>query len=213
MPAPHRPLATSSGRSLATASGRSLASSLRRSLRRSLGLALGLALGCGASKPTGPSADEKAAASKKADEEAKEAAGIAERKAKREADEKAKTLADAKVTSELERLASTLPAKLPKDPVAACDDVGNAQDAFVRRLGDPKAIATWDATGKDKALPMTIVQCSQADSVKTAACQKNIFDSAGPELKDETKKIMQICIDKYGQTRKPPAGMPQKRPG
>jgi hypothetical protein len=189
MPAPHRPLAIS------------------------LGLALGLALACGAPKPTGPTAEEKAAAAKKADEDAKEAAGIAERKAKREAEEKAKAEADTKATAELERLAGTLPAKLPRDPVAACDDVGKAQDAFVRRLGDPKAVAAWDAGGKDKAMPMTIVQCTQADSVKTAACQKNIFDTAGPELKDEARKIMQICIDKYGSTRKPPAGMPQKRPG
>ncbi len=179
----------------------------------SLAFAMSFGLGCGAAKPTGPSPEEKQAAAKKAEDDAKEAAGTAERKAKREAEEKTKAENDAKITTELERLATALPAKLPKDPVAACEAVGQAQDAFVRRLGDEKAVAAWDGGGKDKAIPMAIVQCTQADSVKSAACQKNIFDSAGPELKDESRKIMQICIDKYGSTRKPPAGMPQKRPG
>lgn len=183
---------------------------LHRLLLASLPL---LALACGEPKKTGPTAEEKAAEAKKAEDEAKEAKAVAERKAKREADEKAKTEADAKVTAELERLSGTLPAKLPKDPVAACEDVGKAQDAFVRRLGDEKAIAAWDGGGKDKALPMAIVQCTQADSVKTAACQKNIFDNATADLKDATKQIMQVCIDKYGNKGKPPAGMPQKRPG
>jgi hypothetical protein len=192
MPAPHRP---------------------RPGLIVSVSLALGLALACGGSKPAGPGPEEKQAAAKKADDDAKEAAAMAERKAKREAEQKAAADAEQKVTGELERLSAALPAKLPKDPVAACEAVGQAQDAFVRRLGDAKAVAAWDAGGKDKAIPMTIVQCTQADSVKTAACQKHILDNAGPELKDETRKIMQICIDKYGSTRKPPAGMPQKRPG
>lgn len=172
-----------------------------------------LVLACGEPKKTGPTAEEKAAEAKKAEEDAKEAKAVAERKAKREAEETAKKENDAKVATELERLSAALPAKLPKDPVAACEDVGKAQDAFVRRLGDEKAIAAWDGGGKDKALPMAIVQCTQADSVKTAACQKAIFDGAGPELKDATKQIMQVCIDKYGSKAKPPGGMPQKRPG
>ncbi len=170
-----------------------------------------LVLACGG--PAGPSADDqkaKQAAAKQAEDDAKEAAGIAERKAKREAEDKLKAEAELKIAAELERL-SALPDKLPKG--VTCDTVGTAQDAFVRRLGDAKAIAAWDAGGKDKAIPMTIVQCTQADSVKTAVCQQNMFDSAGPELKDEARKIMQVCIDKYGSTRKPPAGMPQKRPG
>ncbi|MBK7826057.1 hypothetical protein [Nannocystis sp.] len=170
-----------------------------------------LALACGG--PAGPNADDqkaKQAAAKQAEDDAKEAAGVAERKAKREAEDKLKAEAEVKIAAELERL-SVLPDKLPKG--VTCDTVGTAQDAFVRRLGDAKAIAAWDAGGKDKAIPMTIVQCTQADSVKTAVCQQNMFDSAGPELKDETRKIMQVCIDKYGSTKKPPAGMPQKRPG
>lgn len=168
---------------------------------------------CGGSKSDGPSAEQKAAeAKKKADEEAAEAAAVTARKAKREADEKAKADADAKVAAELERLC-VVPAKLPKDPVAACEDVGKAHDAYIRRVGDAKAVADWDASGKEAALPMTVVQCTQADSVKTAACQKNALEGAGPELKDHVKKMMQVCIDKFGSKRAPPSGMPQKRPG
>src|SRR5262249_25482240 len=106
-----------------------------------------LALACGEPKKTGPTAEEQAATAKKPEDDAKDAAAVADGKAKREADEKAKADADAKVAAELERLSATLPAKLPKDPVAACDAVGQAQDAFVRRLGDEKAIAAWDAGG------------------------------------------------------------------
>lgn len=172
-----------------------------------------LPLACGGgSKAEGAEQKAKAAAAE-ATKNAEDEARAAERKAKREAEEKQKAEAEAETAAELERLAAALPDKLPRDPVAACDAVGQAQDAFVRRLGDAKAVAAWDAGGKDKAIPMAIVQCTQADSVKTAACQKSIFDGASPKLKDEARKIMQICIDKYGSTRKPPAGMPQKRPG
>lgn len=174
---------------------------------------LGL-LACGGGAPKGPTPEQKAAEAKKAADDAEvEAKALAERKAKREADEAKQAEADKKVADEVERLTATLPEKLPKDPVAACDAVGKAQDAFVRRTGDAKAIEAWDAGGKDKALPMTIVQCTQADSVKTAACQKAAFDGAGAELKDQSKKLMQVCIDKYANKKAPPAGMPQRRPG
>ncbi len=167
---------------------------------------------CGGSAPKGPTAEEKQAeANKQAQDKADETA-IAERKAKREADEKLKAESAAKVTAELERVV-VVPEKLPKDPVEACDAVGKSHDAFVRRVGGAEAIAAWDAGGKDKAIPMTVVQCSMANSIKAAACQKNALDSAGPELKDETKKMMQLCIDKFAATKgAPPAGMPKKRP-
>ena len=60
---------------------------------------------------------------------------------------------------------------------------------------------------------MTVVRCTQADSIKAAACQKNALDGAGPELKDEVGKLMQLCIDKFAAKGQPPAGMPQRRPG
>jgi hypothetical protein len=168
-------------------------------------------LACGGGAPKGPTAEQKQAEEAKKAEDAKNEAGVAERKAKREAEVAAQAEAKTKVTAELERL-TVLPEKLPKDPVAACEAVGKAHDEFVKRTGDAKAIAAWDAGGKDKALPMTIVQCAQADSVKTAACQKNALDGAGPELKDETKTIMQMCIDKFA-AKKAPAAMPKRRPG
>ena len=170
-----------------------------------------LLFACGGDAAKGPTPEQVKAEAAKKEQEVKDAAAVAERKAKREADEATQAAAKEKVTAELERL-TVLPEKLPKDPVAACEAVGKAHDDFIKRVGDPKAIAAWDAGGKDKALPMTIVQCTQADSVKTAACQKNAFDGAGPELKDETKAMMQICIDKFASKRAP-AGMPRRRPG
>jgi hypothetical protein len=169
---------------------------------------------CGGSKPAGPGPDQKAAEADAAAKvkAAEDEAAIAKRKAKREAEEKAKAEAEAKLSAELERLC-VLPEKLPKDPVAACEAVGKAHDAYVRRIGDPAAIAAWDGGGSEKALPMTVVRCTQADSVKTAACQKNALDGAGPELKDEVGKMMQLCIDKFAKKGQPPAGMPQRRPG
>jgi hypothetical protein len=173
---------------------------------------LGL-LACGGGAPKGPTPEQKAAEAKKvADDAAADAKALAERKAKREADDAKQAEADKKIAEEIERL-TALPEKLPKDPVAACEAVGKAQDEFVRRTGDAKVIEAWDAGGKDKALPMTIVQCTQADSVKTAACQKAAFDGAGPELKDQSKKLMQVCIDKFANKKAPPTGMPQRRPG
>jgi hypothetical protein len=97
--------------------------------------------------------------------------------------------------------------------VAACEAVGKAHDAFVRRVGDAKEVADWEAKGMENGVAMTVVQCSQADSVQAAACQKNALDGAGPEFKGEVKKLMQTCIDKFGSKKAPPSGMPKKRPG
>lgn len=170
--------------------------------------------GGGGEAKKGPSAEEQAAEAKKKEQEAADAKAVAERKAKREAEEKAKAEADAKVAEELAKVIA-LPAKLPKDPVAACDDAGKAQDAFVRRVGGEEGIKAWDAGGKDKAIPMTVVQCTQADSLEAAACMKNAFDTAGAPLKDASKQISQACIDKFpSKTKRPPGGaMPKKRPG
>lgn len=167
---------------------------------------------CG-SKPADAGAEQKAAAAEAAKTKAAEdEAAVAARKAKREAEEKAKADAQAKLTAEFERLC-VLPEKLPRDPVAACEAVGKAHDAFIRRVSDPAAVAAWEGGGSEKAIPMTVVRCTQADSIKAAACQKNALDGAGPELKDEVGKLMQLCIDKFAAKGQPPAGMPQRRPG
>jgi colicin import membrane protein len=173
-----------------------------------------LTLACGGSKPAGPSADQKAADAAAAAKvkAAEDEVAVAARKAKREADEKAKADAQAKLAAEFERLC-VLPDKLPRDPVAACEAVGKAHDAFIRRVSDPAAVTAWEAGGSEKAIPMTVVRCTQSDSIKAAACQKNALDGAGPELKDEVGKLMQLCIDKFAAKGQPPAGMPQRRPG
>lgn len=171
-----------------------------------------LPLACGGgSKAEGAEQKAKAAAAE-ATKNAEDEARAAERKAKREAEAAAKAEAMAKIASEFVRLC-VLPAKIPSDPVAACEAVGKAHDAFIRRVSDPAAIAAWDGGGSEKALPMTVVRCTQADSVKAAACQKNALDGAGPELKDHVGKLMQLCIDKFAAKGQAPAGVPQRRPG
>ena len=154
-----------------------------------------------------------AEAAKKKEDEA-HAAAMAERKAKREAEEKLKADAEAKVASALETLC-VVPEKFTGDPVKACDEVGKAYDAFIRRVSEPADLQKWEAGGSENGISMKVVQCAQANSAKVAACQKNALDGAGPELKDHAKKLLRTCIDKFAG--KAPAGraaaVPKRRPG
>jgi hypothetical protein len=182
---------------------------------RSITLCVALCLpACGGATPE---KKPQPADAKSQEPSAEEQAAVAARKAKREAEKKAQDEQESKAAAELERL-TVLPEKLPRDPVAACEAVGAAHDAYVRRIGDAAAIAAWDGGGKEKSIPMTVVQCTQADSLKAAACQKQALDGAGPELKDQTKKLLQLCIDKFavkggGGSQPAGAAMPKKRPG
>jgi hypothetical protein len=138
-------------------------------------------------------------------------ARIAEGKAKRAAEQKAKVEAEAKLQGEIERLC-VVPADDPKDLVAACDAVGKAHDAYVRRSGDAEAITAWDGGESERQIPMTVVQCTQADSVEVAACQRHALDGLGPEMKDYIKDFLRACIEKYASKR-PTAAVPKRRPG
>jgi hypothetical protein len=155
-----------------------------------------------------PVETKKAPAEEELDAETK--ARIAERKAAREAEAKAKAEAEAKLESEIERLC-IVPENVEKDFVKACDGVGQAMDGFVRRSGDAEAIAAWDAGDNEKGIAMTVVQCTQADSVEVAACQKNVFDNLGPEMRDYIKDFMQACIDKHASKKAPKGAVPPKR--
>jgi hypothetical protein len=175
-------------------------------------VAVGLA-GCDdAGKKQAPEQDAGAkAAQAEADAKAQSAA-LAERKAKRDAEFATKQAAEQKVAGELERLC-VAPDKLPKK-VPGCEEIGEARDAFVRRVSSPEEIAAWEGGGKEEAILMTVVQCTQADTPKVAVCQKNALDGAGPELKDHVKELLQTCIDKYGKgAAAATAAVPKKRPG
>ena len=161
-------------------------------------LALALVLGgC----DSGGDAKQAQAAEAKADKEKaaqeKTDANIAKRKAAREAEEKAKIEADDKRASELERLC-VLPEPMPKKS-PSCDDVGEAHDAFLRRVGDAELIKQWDGGGKESELPMTVVRCSQADSNKVSLCQKHALDGAGADMLGHEKELLQTCIKKFGK--------------
>ena len=170
-------------------------------------MSLGLVVACD-SGGSAPVETKKAPAEEELDAETK--ARIAERKAKREAEAKAKADAEAKLGSEIERVC-VVPDKIEKDFVKACDGVGKAHDEYIRRSGDADAISAWDGGGSERAIPMTVVQCTQADSVEVAACQKNALDNLGPEMKDHLKKFLQACIDKYASKRAPKGTAPPKR--
>jgi hypothetical protein len=168
--------------------------------------------GCNGSAGGQPSADEKKAAEAKQAKEDADAAAIAERKAKREAREKAEAEAAKKRDDEVARLC-VLPPTLPKDPVAACEAVGKAHDEFVRRVGTPEIIAAWEGGESEKTIPMAVVQCTQADSLEAAACQKNALDNADAQMLDHTKLLLQTCIDKFPSKRRGGAPVLKKRPG
>ncbi|MEM6994423.1 MAG: hypothetical protein AAF721_28165, partial [Myxococcota bacterium] len=104
------------------------------------------------------------------------------------------------------------PDPMPKKS-PSCQDVGEAHDAFLRRVGGPDVVAKWDGGGKDKEMPMTVVRCTQADSNKVAICQKNALDNATATMVGHEKEMLQKCIDKYGKGGGRPGAVPPKPGG
>src|SRR5688500_2427531 len=99
--------------------------------------------GCDDSGKKQKQEQEAAAKAEKAEADAKkDSAALAERKAKRDAEFAAKQEAEQKVAGERERLC-VAPDKLPKK-VPGCEEVGEARDAFVRRVSSPEEIAAWE---------------------------------------------------------------------
>jgi hypothetical protein len=137
---------------------------------------------------------------------------LAKRKAEREAKQKAAEEAAEKKRAAIEALV-VLPETLPKDLEKACNDVAKAHDAAMQRLAQGDAAAAW-ATAKENQLPMTIVQCSQGDSLEAAGCQKSALDKAGPEIADDLQALLRGCLEKFGKKGRPPASgaMPRPRP-
>ena len=159
-------------------------------------------------------ADKKAAEAAKAKEEKEKKEQeetdkrIAERKAQREAEEKKKAEEDEARRAEMLKLV-VVPDPMPKKS-PSCQDVGDAHDAYVRRLGDPEMIKQWDESGRDKEMPMTVVRCNQADSNKVALCQKNALDNATAIMLGHETELLDKCIDKFGKAGGRPGGVPPK---
>lgn len=151
----------------------------------------------------------KAAAAKEA-EQAEKDASVAKRRAEREAEQKAGAEVEAKRAAEFARLC-VLPDPLPKKS-PSCEDVGEAHDAFVRRVGDADLVEKWDAGDKEAAMPMTVVRCTQAASNKVALCQKNALDGAGAEMLGFEKDLLQKCIETFGKAGGK-AGVVPPKPG
>lgn len=155
-------------------------------------------------------ADAAKAAAAKEKEQAEKDASVAKRRADREAGQKAGDEIKAKRTAEFARLC-VLPDPLPKKS-PSCEDVGEAHDGFVRRVGEPDVVAKWDGGGKEAAMPMTVVRCTQAASNKVAMCQKNALDGAGAEMLGFEKDLLQKCIEAFGKAGGK-AGVVPPKPG
>lgn len=163
----------------------------------------------GGDKKAEDAAKAKEAKEKKEQEETDKR--IAERKAKREAEEKKKTADDEARHAEMLALV-VVPDPMPKK-APTCQDVGDAHDAYIRRLGDPEMIKQWDGSGRDKEMPMTVVRCNQADSNKVAVCQKNALDNATAIMLGHETELLDKCIDKFGKAGGRPGAVPSRPPG
>ncbi len=114
----------------------------------------------------------------------------AERKAKEEADRKAEEDRAAKVQE-----VATLPegAKLPKKVAQACDQVGEAQTAFMKK---------FHADVPDDALTTQVglikKQCNSLEKVEVAMCWKYALDATTDELKGAINDYLKVCLEKYG---------------
>lgn len=174
-------------------------------MNRALSVAIAVGLwGCGEGMPKAVDLGQDASKQPTVDEEA-----LARRKAEREAKQKAKEEAEEHLRAELVRLCV-----VPEgNERPSCQDVSDAYDAFVRRVGDEKMIADWDGGEKENAMAMAAVQCTQSGSSSVAACQKHALDNAGKELAPHADNLLDTCIDKFGKAGGDPGAVPAKPAG
>ena len=166
---------------------------------------------CACDSDKGPSEEEKAAAAAEVEKKKQEEEALAKRKAEREAKQKAEKEKKEKFEAALAEVA-VIPedAKVTGDLVKACDEVAEAQDAFMQRLQQGDALEQWNAK-KEEKLPMTKIKCTQGNSAKIAACVKNGLEKAPEELKDAFDDIFNRCVDKY-KSKSAGAGTIRRKP-
>jgi hypothetical protein len=129
---------------------------------------------------------------------------VAERKEKRLAAERAKAEAADKLRADIAAIA-VVPDKPKLGLAEGCEQAAEAQDRFVARIGTDEAKAAW-AAGREKSKPMSIIECTSADSVDVAACQIAALDAAPPTLAANMKDILDYCVEKFAKPK--PAGTP-----
>jgi hypothetical protein len=129
---------------------------------------------------------------------------VAERKEKRLAAERAKAEAADKLRAEIAKIA--VATDKPKIGLAeGCEAAAEAQDRFVARIGSEAAKTEW-AASRENSKPMSIIECTSADSVDVATCQTNALDNAPPALAENMKDILDYCVEKFAKPK--PAGTP-----
>jgi len=129
---------------------------------------------------------------------------VTERAEKRLAAERAKTEAADNLRAEIAKIAVVV--DKPKMGLAeGCEAAAEAQDRFVARIGSDAAKTSW-AASRENSKPMTIIECTSADSTDVAACQIAALDNAPPVLAENLKDILDYCVEKFAKPK--PAGTP-----
>jgi hypothetical protein len=137
-------------------------------------------------------------AAAKAEEKKSDDAELKARLEKRAADRKAKEEADKK--AEEDRVArvkevTTIPegAKMPKKMAQACEEVGAAQTAFMKKFhSEVPEDAVFTQVGLIKK------QCNGLEKIEVAMCWKFALDATTDELKEAINDYLKVCLEKYG---------------
>lgn len=127
---------------------------------------------------------------------------VKQRAEKRLAAERAKSDAAEALRAEIIKVA-VLGEKPPKGIAKGCEAASDAQDRFVARLQSAEAQTKWTAA-RERERPMSIIECTSADSLDVASCQINALDKAPPALADHMKAVLDFCVEKFARPR--PAG-------
>lgn len=167
--------------------------------RPCLALALVVSVACGGGAATSgpdPKAAEAEAKAKAAEAEDRDEA-LERRRKEREAKEAAEAKAEADKKAKIDAIAK-LPDKLPKKLKTACEQVVEANDAFMKKhyADDPKTLERWNMA-KGTQLGMTRQQCIKEGSIEVAACQAHALANAPAELKKDFAQILLACKEKF----------------
>ena len=133
-------------------------------------------------------------AEKKAKEEAEMQAAIERRKQERLQKEEEEKRKEEEIKQKIQEI-TVIPedAKLPKKVKAACEEVVQAQEAFMKKFHpqvDDAALTTQ--------LGMLRKQCNEMKDIKVSMCQKYALEVTTEDLKTAINEYLPACMEKYG---------------
>jgi hypothetical protein len=146
-----------------------------------------LVLACDAKdEPAADAKNEPAAeASKKADEPAKPA-------------EPPPPDPAAELAAKIDALA-VIPAELPKDVAAACDEMVAQLDQINQAKLSGDDLTKWNTGGKEGVLAPAKAMCVKRGSIAEAACAAQGMKAGGVEIEPHIGELMQACAKKAGE--------------